>query len=180
MIRKASVLIPCKEKSFINLRPVGLYQRSGLRMKFTFRAIFLFVLIFYVSSCQKQILIYDKRQGMQYSDLEGRYQIVNYWAIWCAPCKLEIPELQALHDEYDNVSVFGVNFDQPELQVMSEQVKMMKIGFPTYRKDPSTVFGINTPEVLPTTLVFGPDRELLATLVGPQTKKSLLAIIQEN
>ena len=151
-------------------------------MKFTLRAIFLFVLVFYLSSCQKRDFdFYDiEGNGYRYSELEGRYQIINYWAIWCAPCKLEIPELQALHDEHDNVSVFGVNFDQPEPQVMSEQVKMMNIGFPTYREDPSTVFGINTPEVLPTTLVFGPDRELLATLVGPQTKKSLLAIIQEN
>ena len=182
MNRKALVMIPCEEKSFIKFFLVNLYQRSGFRMKFTFKAIFLLLLVFYVSSCQKQDFdFYDlEGKGYSYSDLEGRYQIVNYWAIWCAPCKLEIPELQALHDEYDNVSVFGVNFDQPEPQVMSEQVKMMKIGFPTYREDPSTVFGINRPEVLPTTLVFGPDRELLATLVGPQTKKSLLAIIQEN
>ena len=151
-------------------------------MKCTLRPIFLFLLIFFVSSCQKHDFdFYDiEGNGYRYSDLEGRYQIVNYWAIWCAPCKLEIPELQALNDEYDNVRVFGVNFDQPEPEVMSEQVKMMRIGFPTYRKDPSTVFGINTPEVLPTTLVFGPDRELLATLVGPQTKKSLLAVIQNN
>ena len=37
-----------------------------------------------------------------------------------------------------------------------------------------------TPEVLPTTLVFSPNREMLATLVGPQTKESLLSIIEEN
>ena len=182
MNRKVSVMILCKEKSFINFFRADLYQHSGFRMKFTFKAIFLLVLIFYVSSCQKQDFdFYDlEGKGYRYSDLEGSYQIVNYWAIWCAPCKLEIPELQALHDEYDNVSVFGVNFDQPEPQVMLEQVKMMKISFPTYREDPASFLGINTPEVLPTTLVFGPDRDLLATLVGPQTKKSLLAVIQEN
>ena len=175
-------MILCEEKSFINLFSRELCQRSGFLTKFTYRAIFLFSLVFYVSSCQKHDFdFYDTEgNGYRYSDLEGRYQIVNYWAIWCAPCKLEIPELQALHDDYDNVSVFGVNFDQPEPQIMSEQVKLMKIGFPIYRKDPSTVLGIKTPEVLPTTLVLGPDRELLATLVGPQTKKSLLAVIQEN
>ena len=108
------------------------------------------------------------------------FQIVNYWAIWCAPCKHEIPELQALHDDYENVAVFGVNFDQPELDVMSEQAKLMNIGFPTYRRDPSSDFGIKTPEVLPTTLVISPNREMLATLVGPQTKESLLSIIEEN
>ena len=151
-------------------------------MNISFRSILIFTFILLISSCQKsEFDFYDlEGNGYRYSDLEGRFQIVNYWAIWCAPCKHEIPELQALHDDYDNVAVFGVNFDQPELDVMSEQAKLMNIGFPTYRRDPSSDFGIKTPEVLPTTLVFSPNREMLATLVGPQTKESLLAIIEEN
>ena len=151
-------------------------------MNISFRSILIFAFILLISSCQKsEFDFYDlEGNGYRYSDLEGRFQIVNYWAIWCAPCKHEIPELQALHDDYENVSVFGVNFDQPELDVMSEQAKLMNIGFPTYRRDPSSDFGIKTPEVLPTTLVFSPNREMLATLVGPQTKESLLSIIGEN
>ena len=151
-------------------------------MNISFRSILIFAFILLISSCQKsEFDFYDlEGNGYRYSDLEGRFQIVNYWAIWCAPCKHEIPELQALHDDYENVSVFGVNFDQPELDVMSEQAKLMNIGFPTYRRDPSSDFGIKTPEVLPTTLVFSPNREMLATLVGPQTKESLLSIIEEN
>ena len=151
-------------------------------MNISFRSILIFTFILLISSCQKsEFDFYDlEGKGYRYSDLEGRFQIVNYWAIWCAPCKHEIPELQALHDDYENVSVFGVNFDQPELDVMSEQAKLMNIGFPTYRRDPSSDFGIKTPEVLPTTLVFSPNREMLATLVGPQTKESLLSIIEEN
>ena len=151
-------------------------------MNISFRSILIFAFILLISSCQKsEFDFYDlEGNGYRYSDLEGRFQIVNYWAIWCAPCKHEIPELQALHDDYENVAVFGVNFDQPELDVMSEQAKLMDIGFPTYRRDPSSDFGIKTPEVLPTTLVFSPNREMLATLVGPQTKESLLSIIEEN
>ena len=151
-------------------------------MNISFRSILIFAFILLISSCQKsEFDFYDlEGKGYRYSDLEGRFQIVNYWAIWCAPCKHEIPELQALHDDYENVSVFGVNFDQPELDLMSEQAKLMNIGFPTYRRDPSSDFGIKTPEVLPTTLVFSPNREMLATLVGPQTKESLLSIIEEN
>ena len=151
-------------------------------MNISFRSILIFAFILFISSCQKsEFDFYDlEGNGYRYSDLEGRFQVVNYWAIWCAPCKHEIPELQALHDDYENVSVFGVNFDQPELDVMSEQAKLMNIGFPTYRRDPSSDFGIKTPEVLPTTLVFSPNREMLATLVGPQTKESLLSIIEEN
>ena len=151
-------------------------------MNISFRSVLIFAFILLISSCQKsEFDFYDlEGKGYKYSDLEGRFQIVNYWAIWCAPCKHEIPELQALHDDYENISVFGVNFDQPGLDVMSEQAKLMNIGFPTYRRDPSSDFGIKTPEVLPTTLVFNPNREILATLVGPQTKESLLSIIEEN
>ena len=151
-------------------------------MNISFRSILIFAFVLLISSCQKsEFDFYDlEGNGYSYSDLEGRFQIVNYWAIWCAPCKHEIPELQALHDDYENVAVFGVNFDQPELDVMSEQAKLMNIGFPTYRRDPSSDFGIKTPEVLPTTLVFSPNREMLATLVGPQTKESLLSIIEQN
>ena len=151
-------------------------------MNISFRSILIFAFILLISSCQKsEFDFYDlEGKGYRYSDLEGRFQIVNYWAIWCAPCKHEIPELQALHDDYENISVFGVNFDQPGLDVMSEQAKLMNIGFPTYRRDPSSDFGIKTPEVLPTTLVFSPNREMLATLVGPQTKESLLSIIEEH
>ena len=151
-------------------------------MNISLRSILLLLIVSIVSSCQRsEFDFYDlEGNGYSYSDLEGRFQIVNYWAIWCAPCKHEIPELQALHDDYENVTVFGVNFDQPELDVMSEQAKLMNIGFPTYRRDPSSDFGIRTPEVLPTTLVFSPNREMLATLVGPQTKESLLSIIEED
>ena len=82
-------------------------------MNISFRGILIFAFILLISSCQKsEFDFYDlEGNGYRYSDLEGRFQIVNYWAIWCAPCKHEIPELQALHDDYENVSVFGVNFD---------------------------------------------------------------------
>jgi cytochrome c biogenesis protein CcmG, thiol:disulfide interchange protein DsbE len=40
--------------------------------------------------------------------LRGQPVVVNFWAVWCAPCRLEMPELQALHTEY-GVPVLAVN-----------------------------------------------------------------------
>lgn len=36
-------------------------------------------------------------------DLEGRWLVVNYWAEWCAPCREELPELNALDKEKGNL-----------------------------------------------------------------------------
>jgi peroxiredoxin len=41
-------------------------------------------------------------------NLRGESVVVNFWATWCLPCIVEMPALQALHDE-SGVQVIGVN-----------------------------------------------------------------------
>jgi peroxiredoxin len=42
--------------------------------------------------------------------LRGRPVVLNFWATWCAPCAVEMPELQRVQDAYgDAVTVAGVN-----------------------------------------------------------------------
>ncbi|NNF90251.1 MAG: DsbE family thiol:disulfide interchange protein [Boseongicola sp.] len=44
---------------------------------------------------------------------DGQIKIVNYWASWCAPCRIEHPQLMRLADE--GLAVYGVNYkDDPE------------------------------------------------------------------
>jgi len=45
----------------------------------------------------------------------GKFIIINFWATWCAPCKKEMPSLDALYqdDNFKNLQVFAVNMEQP-------------------------------------------------------------------
>ncbi|WP_240789580.1 DsbE family thiol:disulfide interchange protein [Pseudooceanicola onchidii] len=44
---------------------------------------------------------------------DGEVKLVNYWASWCAPCRVEHPNLTALAEE--GITVLGVNYkDQPD------------------------------------------------------------------
>ena len=109
----------------------------------------------------------------------GHWVVINYWAEWCKPCIKEIPELNRLAQEYPGIRVFGVNYDNETGTELAEQIERLGIEFPLLAMDPATELGTPRPVVLPTTLVLAPNGQLAATLVGPQTLESLVAITRE-
>ena len=112
----------------------------------------------------------------QWQASEGQWRIVNYWAIWCTPCREEIPELNALNQQED-VIVFGVNYDGKTGAELDEQSRELSIKFDQLAQDPARFLGTPRPKVLPTTLIVDPEGGVVATLVGPQTQANILAAI---
>ena len=104
--------------------------------------------------------------------------MVNYWAIWCTPCREEIPELNRLAEQKD-ITVLGVNFDAKLGESLAKDSMDLGIEFPTI-DDPSGLLGIARPDKLPTTLVIDPDGNLVSTLIGPQTEEGLERIIANS
>jgi thiol-disulfide isomerase/thioredoxin len=52
------------------------------------------------------------------ADYEGKYVLVNFWATWCAPCRKEMPQLDALQKEFGGedfeVVTIAVGRNSPE------------------------------------------------------------------
>lgn len=105
--------------------------------------------------------------------LEGDWLLVNYWAKWCAPCRVEVPELNEMHEA--GTTVLGVNFDGLAGAELHADITDLGIRFPVALYDPRERWEAARPEVLPTTLIVAPDRSLHAVLVGPQSRESLMA-----
>ena len=109
---------------------------------------------------------------------EGQWRLINYWALWCTPCREEIPELNTINSAAD-ITVFGVNYDEQKGDALSKQRSEMGMTFANLPLDPAPLLGITRPSVLPTTLVISPDGALVATLKGPQTAQSLNRVLVE-
>ncbi|WP_210398073.1 TlpA family protein disulfide reductase [Motiliproteus sediminis] len=79
-------------------------------------------------------------EGVELADLDGnlrplldgsgRVRIVNFWATWCAPCREEMPALQALDDMLDDAryQVVGVTVDR-DLNLVREFLLKYGIRF---------------------------------------------------
>ena len=104
------------------------------------------------------------------------WTVVNYWAVWCKPCREEIPELNELNKDAD-IQVLGVNFDRKTGDALAADSETLGLDFRNI-EDPSQSLGMQRPTVLPTTLVISPEGEVEAVLAGPQTATTILAIIK--
>ena len=107
--------------------------------------------------------------------------IINYWATWCAPCRDEIPELNELaHELSESVVVIGVNYDQVQGEKLTQQMQSLGIKFGNLLHDPRDIWNLEPVTVLPETLIINTKGELIHRMVGPQTKKSLSALVTAN
>jgi len=113
---------------------------------------------------------------LQSPEYGQRWVVINYWAIWCGPCRDEIPELNTL--SYRGlVNVYAVNYDGLQGDELVAQALELDIQFPLLSADPGPALGSQRPGQLPMTLIVSPQGEMVARLFGPQTVASIEAEI---
>lgn len=66
------------------------------------------------------------------SEQNGKVLLVNFWATWCAPCREEIPDLIALHEELkdEDFAVIGITVDTDGIELVQKFADQMQINYP--------------------------------------------------
>lgn len=91
--------------------------------------------------------------------LRGKVVLLNFWATWCPPCRIEMPGFQRVHDEYVDrgFTVLGVSTDAAGRRPVLDFLRDRKITYPVAMATGRMVNDYGGARVLPTSFLM--DRE---------------------
>ncbi|MEK9629706.1 MAG: TlpA disulfide reductase family protein [Nitrospinota bacterium] len=103
-------------------------------------------------------------------DFRGKYVLVNFWATWCGPCKIEMPSLETLYQRFKNKNfvLLAVSNDMYGATIVKPFVRAHKLNFPVLldqRLKASNLFGVVS---LPTTFMIDPKGKIIGALYGAE------------
>jgi thiol-disulfide isomerase/thioredoxin len=130
-----------------------------------------------LAACSQDIGVDQYGRKVAVERLEGQWLVINYWAQWCAPCRTEIPELNALEQQLkgQSVQVLGVNFDALQGETLTQAAQDMGITFTVLAQDPAERYHLPRAEVLPVTYIVDDQGRMRERLLGEQTAAGLTA-----
>jgi thiol-disulfide isomerase/thioredoxin len=112
------------------------------------------------------------------SAYRGKIVVLNFWATWCGPCREELPRLNALAREYapKNVVFVAASLDDAETQPMiAGFLEKKKIAaLPIWMgASPATLKQFQLGEMVPATIIFDPNGEPIARIMGEASRKDI-------
>ncbi|WP_235185846.1 TlpA family protein disulfide reductase [Methylomarinum vadi] len=130
-------------------------------------------------------LILDDLDGQRHNlyDWHGQVILLNFWATWCGPCQLEIPDFIDYQARYadQGLLVIGVGLD--ETRKLRNFVRTVGINYPILQADPESQYELlkqwgNSFGVLPFTVVIGRDGHLVYMQQGIFRKEAFATIVE--
>jgi thiol-disulfide isomerase/thioredoxin len=115
-------------------------------------------------------------------DLLGQVTVLNFWFAACAPCRVEAPILEALHQDFKSkgVQFFGVNL-RDEKATAEAFEKSFKLTYPSFNDKNGAVLlsvtGLVPTNAVPTTLVLDKEGRVASRVLGEIEKGTLKALI---
>lgn len=116
------------------------------------------------------------------ADYKGKAVLVNFWATWCAPCKLEMPWFVDLHKQYapQGFEILGVSEDEtkdrPQISKFSEKIG---VNYPILLGDDASSKAYGGVEFLPTSYYVGRNGKIVEETAGLASRDEIEANIKK-
>ncbi|HWW13452.1 MAG TPA: cytochrome c biogenesis protein CcdA [Candidatus Dormibacteraeota bacterium] len=112
---------------------------------------------------------------MRLSDLRGKAVLLNFWATWCGPCKIEMPWFVDLQKKYGSqgLQIVGVAMDDASKDDIAKFAKDMGVNYPILIGKEAVGDQYGGVPALPETFLIGRDGKIVDKIIGLRGKSEI-------
>ena len=102
----------------------------------------------------------------------NKYTLINFWASWCAPCRVEHPNLMIL-SKYQHIKILGINFKDKKINALKF---LEELGDPYHylAKDSSGKQSVNFGIYgIPESILIDKKFNILKKIIGPLNERDI-------
>lgn len=124
------------------------------------------------------------------SDYKGKVLFLNFWATWCPPCKMEMPDIQKIYEKYEKqgeksevvvLSVAAPNTqDEKDIDGIKAFLEENGYTYPVLMDDGGYTFGAYRISSLPTTFMIDKEGNVFGYVQGGLTQEAMESIIEQT
>ena len=114
-------------------------------------------------------------QSVTLSTLKGKAVLLNFWATWCGPCKIETPWLVELQNQYGNqgLQVVGVAMDDSGKDEIEKFARQMGMNYPVLLGKEAVGDEYGGVPALPESFFIGRDGKIVDRIIGLQGRSEI-------
>ena len=128
------------------------------------------IVIHKIPKTYDNVIFLDKNdQKININEYKGNFLILNFWAVWCEPCKEEMPSLDKLkaNPELDKIKIFPINIGKETLDKVNKFFVDLNIkNFEPYFDPPTTLAKKFSLRGVPTTILINKEGQEFARIMG--------------
>ena len=124
------------------------------------------------------------------SDYKGKVVFLNFWATWCPPCKMEMPDIQKIYEKYEKqgeksevvvLSVAAPNTqDEKDIDGIKAFLEENGYTYPVLMDDGGYTVGAYRISSLPTTFMIDKEGNVFGYVQGGLTQEAMESIIEQT
>ncbi|HXJ93470.1 MAG TPA: TlpA disulfide reductase family protein [Terriglobia bacterium] len=111
------------------------------------------------------------------SALHGKVVLVNFWATWCPPCRKEMPDLEAVYNQFKDRGLVTLAISEEDAAKVKPFIAQRSFTYPILLDPGGTVNRLFVIEGIPKSFVYDRSGKLVAESIDMRTRSQFLAML---